>query len=216
MARARRRRRAQDRYGRQARREGFAARSVYKLEAIDRKVGLLKRGDRVLDLGAAPGSWTAYAAEKVKEGRVLGFDLQPHRAALPPNAEIRVGDVTALDPNELGQFDVVLSDMAPSTIGHRFTDMTRSFQLFLTALAVAERVLRPGGRFAGKIFQGGEFPEAQKAMKARFRQHRVVRPEAVRNESYEVYLVGTGFAPVDDLLPLDAERENGPPDITSS
>ncbi|MBC7173917.1 MAG: RlmE family RNA methyltransferase, partial [Polyangiaceae bacterium] len=171
------------------------ARSVYKLEEIDRRCRILGPGMKVLDLGASPGSWTLYAAGKVgASGEVLGLDLKPHRGALPPQARFEVRDVTAVKPDELGGivWDVVLSDMAPSTTGHRGTDMARSFQLFMDALALARVVLRPGGSFVGKIFQGQDFPEAQSAMRAAFENVRVIRPEATRDVSYEVFLVGTG------------------------
>lgn len=198
----RRRRRHQDAFGRRARREGYAARSVYKLQEIDDKVGLLRRGARVLDLGAFPGSWTAYAAEKVqREGRVLGIDLQPFRGELPPNAEIRRGDAFETDTDELGgpgSFDVVMSDMAPATTGHRFTDQARSEALFLRALEVARRVLTPGGAFVGKIFQGGDFQKVRDEVRQSFESVRVVRPEATRKESYEVFLCGTGFVGRDE------------------
>ncbi len=191
------RRRHQDSYGRKAKREGYAARSVYKLQEIDAKVGLLRRGARVLDLGAYPGSWTAYAADRVqREGRVLGYDLQLFRGALPPHAEVRQGDVFQLDPAELGgpgAFDVVMSDMAPSTTGHRFTDQARSFALFMAALELATRVLAPGGAFVAKLFQGGDFPEAKRAVASRFDDVRIVRPKATRTESYELFVVGLGF-----------------------
>lgn len=207
---ARSKRRHQDSYGRRAKREGYAARSVYKLQEIDAKVGLLRRGARVLDLGAYPGSWTAWAAEKVqREGRVLGYDLQLFRGELPPHAEIRQGDVFQLDPAELGgpgSFDVVMSDMAPSTTGHRFTDQTRSFQLVMRALDLATAVLAPGGSFVAKIFQGGEFPEAKKAVQERFEKVRVVRPQATRTESTEVFLVGLGFRGAPGPSP-DLERD---------
>lgn len=197
MAKARRRRRHQDAFGRRARREGYAARSVYKLREIDEKVGLLRRGARVLDLGAYPGSWTAYAAEKVhREGRVLGIDLQPFRGELPPNAEMRQGDAFETDVSELGgagSFDVVMSDMAPATTGHRFTDQARSEALFLRALDVARRVLVPGGAFVGKVFQGGDFQQVRDEVRKSFQKVRIVRPEATRKESYEVFVCGTGF-----------------------
>jgi 23S rRNA (uridine2552-2'-O)-methyltransferase len=190
-------RRHQDSYGRRAKREGYAARSVYKLQEIDAKVGLLRRGARVLDLGAFPGSWTAYAAERVqREGKVLGIDLTEFRGTLPPHAEMRQADAFAIDPSELGgpgSFDVVMSDMAPSTSGHRFTDQARSSALFLRALEVACAVLAPGGAFVAKIFQGGDFPEVKKAVQERFEKVRVVRPGATRSESYEVFVVGQGF-----------------------
>ncbi|MCA9533645.1 MAG: RlmE family RNA methyltransferase, partial [Myxococcales bacterium] len=190
-------RRLQDTYGRRAKADGFPARSVYKLEEIDLKVRLFRRGQRVLDLGAAPGSWTMYAATRVGlEGRVYGVDIQEHRAALPPNARIEVLDVHDLQLDTLGAFDVVISDMAPNTTGVRDADMYRSYELFMTALQVADRVLVEGGRFTGKIFQGKEFPDAQKAVRERYGETRVVRPKATRDESYEVFLVGLNKLPV--------------------
>jgi 23S rRNA (uridine2552-2'-O)-methyltransferase len=197
MARSRRRRRHQDSFGRRAKREGYAARSVYKLEEIDRKVGLLRRGARVLDLGAYPGSWTSYAADRVQqEGKVLGVDLTPFRGSLPPWAEIRQGDVYELDLDELGgagAFDVVMSDMAPSTTGHRFTDQARSFNLFMRALEVASGVLAPGGAFVAKLFQGPDFEDAKRAVAERFDKVRIVKPKATRSESIEVFVCGLGF-----------------------
>lgn len=188
MARSRR---PQDAYGKRARKEGFPARSIYKLEEIDRRVRLFRAGQRVLDLGAAPGSWTQYAATRVgAQGRVIGYDLKEVRGALPPNAEISVLDVFAIEPSSLGRFDVVMSDMAPSTSGQKSLDQYRSFELFMRALGIAEEVLVPGGHFIGKIFQGGDFPNAKKAVASAFEEARVIRPDAVRSESYEVFLVG--------------------------
>ena len=185
--------RPQDHFGRRAKREGYPARSVYKLAEIDRRLRLLRPGMRVLDLGAFPGSWTMYAADKVGgKGRVIGVDLTKHEGALPPNAEIRQGDAFALDPGAIGTFDVVLSDMAPSTSGQKQLDQYRSFELFMRALDVATKVLVPGGAFVGKIFQGGDFPAAKKAVAAAFEDVRVIRPEATRKESYETFLAGLG------------------------
>jgi 23S rRNA (uridine2552-2'-O)-methyltransferase len=191
MARSRRGRRRPDAYGKRARREGQPARSVYKLEEIDRRVGLLRRGHRVLDLGAAPGSWAAYAADKVgREGSVVAIDLAPLRTALPQNAKVIEADVRSLDPGELGRFDVVLSDMAPSTSGHRSLDQARSFELYSRALAIAEAVLDPGGHFAGKLFQGPDFEQARTDTARAFGKVKIVRPRATRSESYETFLVG--------------------------
>ena len=191
------RRRSQDHFGKRAKKEGFAARSVYKLEEIDRRVRLLRRGHRVLDLGAFPGSWTQYAAERVgREGRVLGLDIQPPHGATPPNAEMREADVMAVTADDLGgagSFDVVLSDMAPATTGHRSLDQARSFDLFMRALEIARGVLAGGGTFVGKIFQSGDFPEAKRAVAASFETVRIIRPDATRSESFEVFLVGLGF-----------------------
>ncbi len=186
--------RTQDHWGQRARKEGYAARSVYKLEEIDRRTRILKAGARVLDLGAAPGSWTSYAAQRVgPRGHVLGVDLKPFKGALPPHAEIREGDVLSLSLEEtLGEdsFDVVLSDMAPSTTGHRFVDQSRSHELFMRAVAIASVVLRPGGHFAGKIFLGEDFERAREAVRATFEETRVIKPPASRAESYETFLVG--------------------------
>lgn len=187
-------RRNQDHFGRRAKTEGFPARSVYKLDEIDRRLKLLRPGMRVLDLGASPGSWTMYAATRVGDrGRVLGLDLNPHRGALPPNAEIRVMDAFQATVEELGgpeSFDVVLSDMAPKTTGHRSVDQARSQALFEHALEVAVKVLRPGGSFVGKIFQGPDFEQARKKVLESFEECRIVRPEATRDVSYEIFLAG--------------------------
>src|ERR1700755_1202363 len=116
-------RRDQDHFGHRAKREGYPARSVYKLQEIDKRTQLFRRGQRVLDLGAAPGSWTLYAAERVgREGKVLGLDLNEARASLPAQVSFRALDVFQFDAlGEFGAaaFDVVMSDMAPHTSGQR-------------------------------------------------------------------------------------------------
>jgi 23S rRNA (uridine2552-2'-O)-methyltransferase len=193
VARQRRRRRHQDAYGKRAQREGFAARSIYKLEEMDRRLGLLRPGLRVLDLGAAPGSWSQYAARRVgPQGSVLGFDLSPSSVGLPAWAEVREGDVFDLDLQALGPFDVVLSDMAPSTTGQRTVDQRRSFELFMRALEIAGAVLLPGGSFLAKIFEGPETEDARAAMKERFGRVRTLKPKATRSESIEVFMAGLG------------------------
>ena len=179
MARSRR---PQDRFAKKARRDGYPARSVYKLEEIDKKVRLFKKGMRVLDLGAFPGSWTMYAAEHVgPKGRVLGFDLTAFEGGLPPHAEIRQGDAFDITLEELGEdpFDLVMSDMAPATTGQRGLDQYRSYELAMRALALAEEVLTPGGAFVAKIFQGGDFPAAKAGVKAAFAQVKIVKPKAI-------------------------------------
>lgn len=189
--------RPQDAFGDKAKKEGFAARAVYKLEEIDRRNQLFRRGMRVLDLGAFPGSWTQYAAQKVgAEGRVLAVDQQEWRGGFPPNVETRQCDVLALTPLDVGgiaSFDVVLSDMAPWTTGTRFVDQCRSFDLFMHALSMAEGTLRGSGHFVGKIFQGPDFDQAKKRVQQLFTKVRVMKPEASRQESYEIFVLGLGF-----------------------
>lgn len=193
------RRRFRDSYSRRASRESYPARSVYKLEEIDRRTQLLRKGDRVLDLGAAPGSWTIFASDRVgRGGRVAAVDIQPLRIDPPANAAAIEADVLELEPAELpaeagvDAFDVVLSDMAPSTTGHRFVDQTRSFRLYDRALEIASLLTGRGGRFAGKIFQGEDFETARERTRELFEKVRVIRPRSVRSESYEIYLVGLG------------------------
>ncbi|MFT5356457.1 MAG: 23S rRNA (uridine2552-2'-O)-methyltransferase [Polyangiales bacterium] len=187
----------QDIYTKKALKEGYPARSVYKLEEIDRRVGLFRRGMKVLDLGASPGSWTLYAAKMVgPAGSVLGIDLQEQRTGLPPHASFRIGDMYDETVESLGgPFDVVISDMAPDTSGQRDADMYRSYELVLGALRLAEGTLLPGGSFVAKIFQGGEYEDARAEIRKSFTKVRTLRPKATKDISYEVYLVGIGFKP---------------------
>ena len=188
--------RPQDHFGRRAKKAGYPARSVFKLQEIDRRVRLFCSGQRVLDLGAAPGSWTRYAAERVgPRGTVLGIDirLRDTDTGLPANATIRQGDLLQIEPSEIearGDYDVVLSDMAPDTSGHRHLDQYRSYELYARALLIACEVLKPGGCFLGKIFQGAEFEQARKETREAFARVRVLKPPASRKESYEIYLLG--------------------------
>ena len=151
----------------------------------------------MLDLGASPGSWTLYAAERVgPTGRVLGIDLNDPAVALPAHAEIRTLDAFEADPVTFGgPFDVVISDMAPKTSGQRHADQYRSYELVMRALELAKTVLGPGGTFVAKIFQGAEFEDARAAVREVFERVRIIRPKATRDESYEVFLVGLGFRP---------------------
>ncbi len=188
-----------DAYFKKAREAGYAARSVFKLEEIDRHHRVLHPGDRVLDLGCRPGSWLQYARQVVgPHGALVGIDRHP----LPnpvAGARVLVGDIYATADDELlgdlRAFDVVLSDMAPDTTGIRGTDQARSAALVEEALGRAERLLAPLGRFVAKIFQGPDVDQLRKRMGVRFSEVRLVKPEGSRAESSEVYLVGKGFVP---------------------
>jgi 23S rRNA (uridine2552-2'-O)-methyltransferase len=186
-----------DPFTRRAQRENFPARSVYKLQEIQRRFSILRKGDRVLDLGCAPGSWLLYAAEVTgAAGRVVGLDLSPVAIALPAHVTVRTADVfeAAKRPAEFFEetFDVVLSDMAPSTTGSRGVDAARSFNLCEAALGVAHQVLTPGGAFVCKIFQGEDFKRFIDAVRAGFTEHRVFKPQSSRKASSEIYLIGKG------------------------
>ena len=181
-----------DRFTREAKKRGFAARSVFKLEEIDRRVRLFRKGQRVLDLGAAPGSWSQFAAERIGPGgKLVAVDLSPLAKTPAANVTFFTGDVLTLAPEALGgPFDVVLSDMAPSTTGTRESDQAKSFELFMRALELAGALLSPGGSFVGKIFMGPDFPAAKRRVKELFQTERAIRPEGTRESSFEIFLVG--------------------------
>ncbi len=186
-----------DRYHQQARKAGYRARAVFKLEELDERASLLHRGDRVLDLGCAPGSWLQYAAIKIgHHGHMVGVDRVDVELT-HPSFRMHVGDILEIDPvelvGELGAFDVVLSDMAPDTTGIRHVDQSRSELLFERALDIATQVLAPDGRFTAKLFMGPDFQRLLKRCRTHFTKAKSVKPASSRRESIEQYLVGTGF-----------------------
>ena len=189
-----------DHYSDRAKKERYPARSVFKLKEAQKKFRLIKKGDRVLDLGCSPGSWLLYAAELTgKRGRVLGIDLKTIRIKIPPQAETLTADILTIDrawidKQELGnRFNVVLSDMAPATTGNKALDAARSFQLCQAALSIVEMVLKPGGSFICKIFQGEEFKEFSDTVRSRFKRHKIFKPRSSRRESKEIFILGMGF-----------------------
>ncbi len=176
-----------------AKAQGYPARSVFKLEEIDDKLHLLAAGQRVLDLGAAPGSWSAYAARKLgPRGVLLAVDLKPIDVALGSNVHTLVGDALTLSAEllQFAPYDVVLSDMAPNTSGNRMRDQALSFELFMRALEVARGAGAPGSSFVGKLFMGPDFEAARAAVAASYGSVRNVRPKGTRQNSVEVFLVG--------------------------
>ena len=187
-----------DRFHQKAKREGFAARAVYKLEEIDQRHAIFERGmTRVLDLGCAPGSWLQYARQRLgASAQLVGLDRGPLQRP-PPGARIVIGDVMAVTVaellGELPAFDFVLSDMAPDTTGIRHLDQARSEALFERALEIAEAVLAPGGNFVGKLFQGPDFKRLTEAVRARFAVQRTAKPASSRQISIEQYVIGKGF-----------------------
>lgn len=179
---------------RAAKAQGYPARSVFKLEEIDRRVKLFSPGQRVLDLGAAPGSWSLYAAERVgARGAVLAIDRQPILQTFPATVRVAQGDALTLETtalSELAPYDVVLSDMAPNTSGSKTADQARSFELFVRAVDVARELGRPGSHFVGKLFMSGDFEAARAAVTSSYGKCQVIRPEGTRSRSTEVFLVG--------------------------
>lgn len=190
-----------DHYFLKAKKENYPARSIYKLQEMHNKFKLFKRGMKVLELGAAPGSWTLYAAEKVGEqGLVIGCDIQTTETVFPANVRFLQEDVFERTPEfeellmGLAPFDMVISDMAPRTTGTKYTDQTRSLELCLESLWVAEKYLKKGGNFVTKIFMGPDFQDLAKPMKARFASVKTFKPQSSRAESKEIFMMGLGFS----------------------
>ncbi|MDR1660746.1 MAG: RlmE family RNA methyltransferase [Desulfovibrio sp.] len=191
-----------DHYFRKAREENYPARSVYKLKELDAKFRLLKPGMRVLDLGAAPGSWSIGAAEKIGGGGlVLACDIQATGVAFPQQVIFMREDVfnrsAAFEARlgELGPFDVVLSDMAPHTTGSRATDQARSLELAAEAFSLAGLCLKHGGAFVVKIFMGPDIQELLAPMRRVFATVKIFKPKSSRAESREIFFVGLNFLP---------------------
>jgi 23S rRNA (uridine2552-2'-O)-methyltransferase len=187
-----------DPYVQAAQASGFRSRSAYKLLELNQRFRFLRKGARVLDLGAAPGGWMQ-AALAAGVDVVVGIDLLP--IAPLAGAQTLVGDATA--PGIAGRLcellggpaDLVLSDMAPATTGHAGTDHARVMVLADEAFALAVRLLAPGGTFIVKLFQGGAEASLLVPLKRRFGAVRHAKPPASRAESRELYLVATGFRP---------------------
>jgi 23S rRNA (uridine2552-2'-O)-methyltransferase len=180
-----------------AKREGWAARSVYKLQELDRRHRLLRRGQRVLDLGCHPGSWLQYAAGRVgPAGLVVGVDLKPPAVELPPNARFVRADLAELEPATLEglapAFDLVLSDAAPPTTGVKAADQAKSAGLVEAVLALAGRMLAPGGDMVAKMYQGGETDALLRQVRRMFKKGKAFRPQATTGGSKEIFLVGLG------------------------
>jgi 23S rRNA (uridine2552-2'-O)-methyltransferase len=192
-------RKLHDAYFKQAKAEGYVARSAYKLIEINEKKRVLRRGKRVLDLGCAPGSWLQVVEKIIGDrGVAVGVDLQPVATRFGPRVHVLQGDVFALEPavllGESGEpFDVVLSDMAPSTTGHG--DDFMSVRLCRRVLELLPQVLAPGGAVVMKVLEGAEFPELLKETKRVFREAGATKPAASRDVSREIFIVGQGYQP---------------------
>jgi 23S rRNA (uridine2552-2'-O)-methyltransferase len=185
----------QDYYARRARDEKWLARSVYKLEEIDRRYRLLREGHLLLDLGCYPGSWSQYSSKKVgPRGEALGIDLKKPDRFSAPNFRFLKADVLDLDPawlaNKIARRDVVLSDLAPQTSGIHVADTSRSMELARCALGIALAVLKKRGHFLCKVFEGEDIQELRSEIALHFEAVRTLRPPAVRRTSREVYLLG--------------------------
>lgn len=192
--------RPKDHFFQRAKQRGFRARSAFKLEELVQRFGLVRPGARVLDLGAAPGGFLQVVAKTVgPSGLAVGVDLVPLRPFNEAWVRTAVVDVLADDARAQieavaeGPYDAVLSDMAPKTTGVRATDEARSLRLAERALGLAQALGKPGSSFVAKLFMGGDFETFRARLRDVYREVKVVRPEATRSSSVEVYLVGLGL-----------------------
>jgi len=194
------RRQINDAYTKLAQREGYVARSAYKLLEIQERYKVLRRSDRVLDLGCSPGSWLQVAAKLVgKRGTVAGIDLKPVHVSLGPNVHTAEGDAFDRPPEELlaiagvTRYDTLLSDMAPNTTGDPRSDHFKSINLADQALAAAPGLLVPDGTMVIKVFEGEAYPDFFREMKRMFRFAKGFRPKATRDVSREMFVIAQGF-----------------------
>ena len=183
-----------DHYTQKAKHAGYGARSVYKLEEIQRRTGVIQRGCRAVDLGCFPGSWSRYL---VKQGvaSLVGVDFE-----IPEDIKGQFIQGSALDvePARLmemlgGPADLVVSDMAPNTTGNQQSDHLRQLELAQRALDIAVAVLSPGGAFVAKLFEGSETQSYVQGMRPHFAKIRRIKPDATRKQSVELFVVATGF-----------------------
>jgi len=188
-----------DSYTARAHKEGYPARSVYKLEEINAAHKLIKPGDSVLDVGAAPGSWTLYTDRKLIKGngKIVSVDLNPLRLdPLPPTVKAFVGDAFSKETRKClideGPYDCIISDAAPMTTGNRTVDTSRSEYLAEQVIELAKEQLKQNGNLVLKIFQGGGQEAVLREMRAIFSKAKPFKPKACRDDSFEIYLVGIG------------------------
>ncbi len=195
-------RKVSDYYSKKAKKNKYPARSIYKLEEIQQKYRILKRGDSVLDLGCYPGSWSLYASEVVgPKGIVVGVDLQKaDKSPRPGGSEIHwiceditaAAMITAVRKIRPG-FRVIISDLAPKTTGNRWADHQQSINLVRVTLGLADTLLLARGNYLVKVFQGEDFPIFVGEMRKKFKMVKVLKPKSSRVESREVFVLGTEF-----------------------
>jgi 23S rRNA (uridine2552-2'-O)-methyltransferase len=184
-----------DFYTQLAKKENYPARSVYKLKEIDEKLNIFKKGQKVLDLGCAPGSWLKFAGEKTGVGGlVIGIDLKKTDIPLQENSKTFQGDIYEKETidflSSFGPYDILMSDMAPDTTGVKYADSVKSAALCEAALYLCPSLLKTGGIFIAKIFQGPDFDNFAKQVLSEFEKRKIFKPKACRKNSKEVYIIG--------------------------
>jgi 23S rRNA (uridine2552-2'-O)-methyltransferase len=199
-------RKIQDYYFKKAKEESYLARSVYKLEEIDRKYGLVKGGMKVLDIGCAPGSWCQYLLKKIGGGAVLGVDLGERVSVRDPRFSYIRGDILLLGPDRLAAealgtrdetsagagrrpFDLVTSDAAPDTSGDRFMDSQRSLRIVERVFELARGLLKPGRSVVAKVFEGEDLKGFVDSLRPEYERVSLFKPKSSRKESKELFII---------------------------
>lgn len=187
--------RKKDFFYKQAKHQGIAARSFFKLEDLDEKYRLVKKGYRVMDIGAAPGSWIQYVQEKVgEEGFIYATDLNPLKVSIMTHVLFEQKNIFDLQPEDVkqehGMFDLIISDVAPRTMGHRTVDHTRSYELCVHVLEIAKVVLKKNMQMLCKMYQGQQTKKLVDEMKKVFSDVKIQKPDASRKESKEIFILG--------------------------
>jgi 23S rRNA (uridine2552-2'-O)-methyltransferase len=212
-------REVQDHYFRLAKEEGYLSRAAYKLIEIDERKRVMRKGDRVLDCGCAPGSWLQVASKRVGDkGVILGIDLHPIGRKIANNVIAVEGDFTTAPPQELmaraggsprppQPFDTILSDMAPKTTGDPEGDHFRSLRLCESVLTQCPALLRVGGNLVMKVFEGSGYMDLVRKCARLFEEARGFKPKASRSESTEMYLIAHGWRGLDPTLADSRPRD---------
>jgi len=201
-----------DFYFHKAKKENYLARSVYKLQEIDQKYHLIKKGYKILDIGCAPGSWTQYMLKKIKAGLVVGIDLCEKIKVSHPRFIFIKGDILELTPkqvmekafpekdkdntknknishNRLMKFDLIVSDAAPQTIGDTFSDTQYSLEIVKKVFEIADKLLKKGGSVVAKVFQGEDLRNFTTGLISSFEKVKQYKPKSSRKESREIYII---------------------------
>jgi len=195
-------RKVQDYYYKKAKKDNYPARSVYKLEEAQKKYRFIKSGDTILDFGCYPGSWSIYAARVAgPQGLVVGVDLQEGKKVNIANAaeiiwfcdDIMTDDIVGKVLKIRKTFRIVLSDIAPRTSGNKWVDQQQSLHLARRVLELAQKLLKNGGNFYVKVFEGEDFKEFVDSVRKSFKTVKIVKPKSSRSESREVFVLGMGF-----------------------
>ena len=186
-------RKIHDFYFKKAKEERFHARSVYKLQEIDQKHRIIKKGAVVLDIGCAPGSWSQYLLKKIGSGTVVGIDLKEKVGISDPRFTYMRGDIFDLELASLSLpvpgFDLVVSDASPDTSGHRFTDSQRSLAIVRRVFSIAGSLLKPGGSVVAKVFEGEDLKSFIDEVRHGYSRAILFKPRSTRKESKEIFII---------------------------